>query len=331
MTAVLLATAAGLCVIGCLALVAALLEARDLRVTSLALRSACVPAECPGVRLVHLSDLHVPGSAIRALEAVEVVNGLRPDVVVITGDTAFPGDDWPAIAEALGSVRAPHGVFIVWGNAEHLAPQKRWPGRWLPSRSGPSTDPAVTAQLARLQEVAASKGLRVLRNTAHVVRIKGVQLALAGVDDPVTESDDVAGALGDLPGDVCTILLSHSPMVWRRGGLERVDLILAGHTHGGQVRLPLYGPLWAHSWAERQVMSGLFALERTGRGRPRTLYGHRQVLDGGHLQWESAGDGGLMYVSRGIGTVIAPLRLGCPPELVCIDLLPPVATGTGGD
>jgi predicted MPP superfamily phosphohydrolase len=166
-----------------------------------------------GVRIAQLSDIHVgnltPVAHIRA--AIAAANAARPDLIVLTGDyVCWRRDEVALAAEQLGGLEAPR-VLAVLGNHDYYA-----------SATG------VAAALER-------NGYEVLRNTATVARVRGAALAVVGVDDPVTRHDDLDASFAGAPAGATRIALCHladrGPELARRGA----DLVLSGHTHGGQI------------------------------------------------------------------------------------------------
>lgn len=222
-----------------------------------------------GLKIAHLTDIH--HSLFTSLEdvqrAVHLSNRLRPDVVALTGDyvTLSPSYIWP-VARALGKLRARLGVFAVLGNHDF------------------QVDPQQITRALRAQHI------RVLRNAHHALRAHSATLWLVGVDDLGWGSDDFSTALRSIPVRDPKILLCHNPLGIRRAAQHGIDLMLSGHTHGGQVRLPVVGSLYRSKLGERFVEG-----------------------------WNRLA-GTQIYVSRGIGKVLVPIRVGCPPEIACLRL-----------
>jgi len=231
------------------------------------------PSGIPTVRIVQLSDMHAATPFMtgdRLATIVEQTNRLKPDIVVLTGDFvadmtlgARPLDPGAAI-RPLRNLKARYGVAAVLGNHDH----------WF-------NEAGLSAELRR-------SGIHLLSN-AHE-RIGPV--ILSGVDDDFTGHDDVKTALDGLGAGAPVILLSHSPDVFPEVP-PWVPLTLAGHTHGGQIVLPLLGPLATESRFGRRFVHGL-------------------VRENGHD----------LIVSAGLGTTFLPLRIGVPPEIVKIDVRP---------
>jgi len=166
-----------------------------------------------GVRIVQLSDIHVgnltPVSHIRA--AIASANAAQPDVIALTGDyVCWRRHEVALAAEQLAGMRAPR-VVAVLGNHDYMV----WGA-------------GMTAALER-------NGYEVLHNATTVADVRGAPLALVGVDDPVTRHDDLDAAFAGAPAGVTKVALCHladrGPQLARRGA----DLVLSGHTHGGQI------------------------------------------------------------------------------------------------
>ena len=235
------------------------------------------------VRLVHLTDLHIERITRREQELVERVNGLEADYILLTGDYlsfSYVGEP-RAIADArlvLGSLRARAGVYAVRGTHQ--------------------VDP--NAVMSALFD---GLPIRWLRNQSVDIRVDGYQIAFAGASCTRRRDIDLAAleqALTGVNKGSYTVLLYHSPELVPEAVSAGVDLYLAGHTHGGQIRLPAYG--------------ALFTATDTGK---RYEMGQYQV------------QGLTLYVGRGLGMegMAAPrARFLCPPEIVCIDLVGPSAT-----
>ena len=224
-----------------------------------------LPPAFDGLRLVQLSDIHhrLYLSLPKVEQAVEAANRLAPQVVALTGDcVTFSPDYVRPVARVLGRLQAPLGVFAVLGNHDY--------------RAGADF---VSGELGR-------HGIQVLRNSHTAIRLQDQTLWLAGVDD-LWHSCDLGRAARGLPHQGPKILLCHNPAIIREAARYGFDLVLSGHTHGGQVRLP--------------VLKHLYRTTRLGTGWFRLH--HTQI-----------------YVNRGLGQVVVPLRLGCPPEIALFEL-----------
>jgi uncharacterized protein len=228
-----------------------------------------LPAELEGYRIVHLTDLHIGSfdGRDRGLEWVRLANGCEGDLVAVTGDLVTSGTDfYPDVAAVLGALRARDGVFVCMGNHD------QWD----------------SSALVQLIEAA---GPAVLRNDAYVVQRDAAELLIAGLDDPHTGKDDLEVALSTVSVGRPTVLLSHYPSAFEKAAGLGADLVLSGHTHGGQFGLPF--------WADR------LNLARVTGQRARGLF--------------RAGSSTL-HVSAGLGTTGPPMRIGVAPELVVLVL-----------
>lgn len=226
-----------------------------------------LPKALSGLRVVHLSDFHYgPLVDPRHLErSIEIANSLNPDLIALTGDYISQERSYAAPCAALvGQLRARYGVFGVLGNHDH----------W--------TDATLIADLFR------AEGIRMLINEGLRLDVEGEAFWLAGVDDTMVGLEDLSLALAGSRDGELKLLLAHNPVILRRAWRADVDLVLSGHTHGGQVTL---------------------RPERNRSGRPR-----RRLLRGlgrrGNTQ---------IYVTRGLGTVVLPIRYGCPPEISLLE------------
>jgi predicted MPP superfamily phosphohydrolase len=211
-----------------------------------------LPQALDGLRIVQLSDIHhSPFTGREQVErAVALANSLNPDIIALTGDYISHEREYAApCAEMLGKLRARCGVYAVLGNHDH----------W--------TDAALITDLFR------AEGIRVLVNEGmrfEHPRHAGASFWLAGVDDTMVGLEDLPLALAGSRAD-------------------EIDLVLSGHTHGGQV-----------TWRA----------ERSASGRPR-----RRLLRGLGKQGDTQ-----IYVTRGLGTVVLPVRYGCLPEVSLLEL-----------
>lgn len=250
-------------------------EPRRLVESEVELRLPGWPPELNGVRVAVLTDLHV-GSPFHGLPTLRRIvartNARRPDLVVLLGDIVTQGIVGgrfvppESIAPELGMLRAPLGRFAVLGNHDG----------WLDA-----------ARVARDLEAA---GIVVLRDSAAAVVAHGRTFGVAGVTDLWTGRADVPRAVAAAPPGGPLLLLTHNPDIFP-GVPPAVALTIAGHTHGGQVRLPLLG---------RPIVPSRFG--------QRYAAGH--IAEGGrHL-----------FVATGTGTSILPVRFRVPPEIVVLRL-----------
>jgi predicted MPP superfamily phosphohydrolase len=222
-----------------------------------------------GLRVAQLSDLHVGPKTrpelIRA--AVAAANGFRPDLVVLTGDfLSHRRREVADLRDQLGGLAAP--TVAVLGNHDV----------WV--------DPGGAAAALR------GHGYEVLENAWTTLRLRGAPLPLVGVGDQLTRREDVPRAVAGLPAGVTPLVLAHAPRTADRlRALDRPVLCLSGHTHGGQINLPIVTPLLLGMLAREPYLAGRFQL--------------------GKVQ---------LYVNRGIGVSGLRVRVNSRPEVTLATL-----------
>lgn len=232
------------------------------------------PASLSNLKIAVLSDLHVGGSFIdddKVRTIVQRTNELQPDLIVILGDYISGGRRDPArapetFAPLLKEFRAPLGVYSVLGNHD-------W---WYEGE--------------RVRRALEANGIKVLENEAIKLDVRGTPLWLAGLADLWTRTPRIQQTTESIPQGDAIIALTHNPDIFRRVP-QRVALLIAGHTHGAQIRLPFIGPIVQPS-----------------RVSPAYTRGH--VFEDGHH----------LFVTTGIGTSIVPARFGVTPEIVLLTL-----------
>jgi predicted MPP superfamily phosphohydrolase len=239
-----------------------------------------LPEEFDGLVVAHLSDLHMREYGARERRVLEKLAEAKPDVIAVTGDFTLEGSDPSAIRRFLEDLRKQKPAFGIWavlGNHDHWSPPA-------------ANDGAV-------RKFFSDTGVALLVNEWGRIGKNLDTLTMVGVDDPFTGYDNLGDALRGTQRTPFAILLTHSPQMFMKADLTKFDLVLAGHTHGGQVRLPGLGPLWLPAGSEGYD-SGWF-------------YGVNTQ----------------MYVTRGVGTSILPIRFLCRPEIALITLKRTVSKG----
>jgi len=223
-----------------------------------------------GYRIAQLSDMHIGAMTPRkrADAWVRAANALSPDLTVITGDMVTNGTEFHHdIAALVGDLRAKDGTFVSMGNHDYFG----------------EGEPLAT--------LIADKGGRVLRNEGLIISRDEGKFWLAAIDDTWTRRDDMDAALKDRPLGMSSVLLAHDPERFRDAYKRDVDLVLSGHTHGGQIALPFF--------AEHVTLSKL------------THHYHLGMYTRGKST---------LYVHPGLGTTGPPIRLGVAPAVVLITL-----------
>ena len=282
--------------------------AAGIEVRSFTVRRVDVPALPRGsrpIRVLHLSDLHLTPRQAHKLAWLESLARLEPDLVVNTGDNLAHPHAVRPVLEALQPLLHLPGVFVL-GSNDYFGPMAKNPLGYF---GGPSK---IREQARRLpvQDLVhgfTEAGWLDLDNARGKIDVDGRLLDLVGVDDPHLNRDrylDVAGP-ADTAADL-SIGVMHAPYrrVLDAMTLDGVQLLLAGHTHGGQVALPGYGALVTNCDLPNRYAKGLHRWQAPGRGaRP-----------DGPKSW--------LNVSAGLGTSpFAPIRFACPPEATLLTLV----------
>ncbi len=221
------------------------------------------PFSLPELRIAHISDLHMARLGWRERRTLELVASFQPHLIALTGDLIPLGKGVTAAELFLRALCEIAPVFAVEGNSEvvngisaHFAKvMAQWGGQWLQNEAVPFRD----------------------------------DVWIAGTADPHWHRDDLDRALRKVPDGVFCVLLSHSPDIALHPAARRADLILCGHTHGGQIRLPFLGPLYI----------------RARRIPKKWAWGMHEIESGT-----------VLVTTSGIGTTRLPMRLLCPPEVV---------------
>jgi uncharacterized protein len=248
------------------------------------------------LRILHLSDLHMTPEQHRKQAWVAALVGTDPDLVIVTGDNISAPDALPGVLRALEPLLPLPGAF-VFGSNDYRGPVWRNPLRYLlPDREYVQGDELPYDDLRAAFTAA---GWADLNNARTVVKAGGRSIELVGVDDPHVERDDYASVAGPIAPDVdLHIGVTHTPAVRVLDAMaaDGFPLLLAGHTHGGQVCLPGYGALTTNCDLPHSMAKGL----------------HRWP---GSEAW--------LHVSAGLGThPTAPYRFACRPEATILTLIP---------
>lgn len=274
MTGYVLATAAAM-----LGGYSVFVERNALALTRLEISYSHLPRSFDGLTILQLSDTHISHWWKIERKMEKIVSSLDADILVLTGDLAVSTKGANLLREFLERVRPGRETFAVYGNSEHkgdFGKHRRADLTW--------------------------NRLRILANEHLTIEKNGERLVIAGIDDPFTKHDDLGKALEEAPKDAFTVLLAHTPDVAGDAAQAGVDLVLSGHTHGGQVRFPIIGALYSHLHKHKPLVQGLFEGKRLSR---------IIRMDAGEMR---------VYVSRGIGISNLPARFLCPPEIVHITL-----------
>lgn len=245
-------------------------NARTLRLRRHRMMVPGLPAEFDGFRILQLSDLHIDVDEDFPELLAKHLQGVDCDLYVITGDFRFHTHGaYDGVLAAMESLRehmaAP--VYAILGNHDtiHLVPH--------------------------LEEM----GIRMLLNESEAIRRGTATIHIAGIDDPhYYRLDNMEKARQQIPDDAVSILLAHSPEIYQQAAHAGFDIMLCGHTHGGQIRLPGGIPLMTNAKCPRRFCAGSWR--------------HHRLLG---------------YTSLGTGSSVVDVRFNCPPEITLHELVRP--------
>ncbi len=232
-----------------------------------------LPSAFHGYKIIQLSDIHSSYSIREDYlnRVIQEVNQCKPDLLVLTGDYLSGKRDkkyFPEFLRALSKLDKGMKKYAILGNHDF----------W--------TDASFVEKGLK------GANIHVLRNSHRTIRQKDDLLYLAGIDDLSVRKNDIEKATLKMPLDAFTILLSHHPDFIPTAADYRFNLMLSGHTHGGQIQMPLIGPLIVPSSFGRKYAEGLHKVKDT-----------------------------YLYVNRGIGVISPPIRFLCRPEITEITLI----------
>ncbi|MZH15510.1 MAG: metallophosphoesterase [Nitrospinae bacterium] len=244
-------------------------NALDLRLENRVLNVQGLPEELEGLKILFLSDLHF-GNELELTEIiVEKIHGIKVDLCLFGGDYQYYRSKSlePTIEgmkKILSVVNASLGIFAVLGNHDTIE---------------------LVPELEKM-------GVRTLMNESILLEKNSLPFYLVGVDDPFYFGfHDVEKAFRNVPDNSFNIFLSHTPDLYKDASEKGADFYLCGHTHHGQIQFPLYGPLFLHSQAPRELGLG---------------------------EWSYKDMAG--FTGPGVGTSGAPVRFRCSPEVTCLEL-----------
>lgn len=277
-------------------------------VRAFVLREAEVPVLPPGakpLRVLHLSDLHLTPSQGRKRAWLRDLASTKPDLVIGTGDFLAHRDAVGPVLEALDGLLDTPGVFVL-GSNDYFAPTGRNPVKYLLPDDGQRHTTSPQLPWPELVEGFTARGWRNLTNRHDRLRVGETEIAFAGVDDPHLGYDDLTAVAGPAPAEAdLRIGVAHAPYlrVLDQYARDGYDLLIAGHTHGGQLCLPGSRAIVTNCDLDRARAKGL----------------HRHPAD-------SPPDdpaGAWLHVSAGLGTSpYVPIRFCCRPEATLLTLVP---------
>jgi predicted MPP superfamily phosphohydrolase len=288
---------------------AGLLYAAGFEARSFRLRRVTIPVLPPGMRplrVLQVSDIHMVGGQRKKQRWLRSLAGLRPDFVINTGDNLSDPEGVPEVLDALGPLMEFPGAY-VFGSNDYYGPRLRNPARYLfektQGRHGLNGNAPVTGAIHNpwedLRDGFDSAGWLNLTNTRGTLKIEGASVELTGLDDPHIKRDRYDSS--PAPAADLAIGVTHSPepRVLDPMASDGYQLLMAGHTHGGQLCIPGYGALVTNCDLPPSMAKGL----------------HQWPPGSAHPSW--------LHVSAGLGcSPYTPVRFACPPEATLLTLRP---------
>ena len=234
-----------------------------------------------GVRVLHLSDMHINRMGKREYKTLELIDMFSPDIIFITGDYLDYSGYTQGALEFMDKLQAPQGVFGVLGNVDYVEPEY---AQMLYERYRMEPETRQT--------------LTILKNETVLVSPGGIPVRIIGLDDPIIYKnleeyeEAIMSPFGEMNKEVATLLLVHRPDIFSLAQEKKVNLTLCGHTHGGQIHLPFSLQFYNQTQACKTYSRGLYHIEDM-----------------------------LMHVSPGIGTSDMPMRFLCRPEVTLLTFI----------
>ncbi len=259
-----------------------------------------LPARSTPLRVLHLSDTHMTPGQHKKQRWLRGLAELEPDLVINTGDNLAHMDAVPSVLAAYGDLLDIPGAF-VFGSNDYFEPHLKNPVRYLFGGTGTDGSRLRTVPdlpFEDLRKAFTQRGWTDLNNCHASLEVAGVRLAFVGVDDPHLGYDQLDDKPADPTADLA-IGVAHAPYlrVLDRWNTQGYPLIMAGHTHGGQLCVPFYGALVTNCDLDRARAKGL----------------HQHQVDGHDPSW--------LHVSAGLGTSpYTPVRFACRPEATLLTL-----------
>jgi predicted MPP superfamily phosphohydrolase len=247
-----------------------------------------LPSDLDGYVIMHISDLHFKDYMNKDEALNSVISSQRADLVLITGDFITSDDDIDPVIDFLKKIKSKDGIFATLGNHDYVYSTILEAYLFSKIRGDKKNN------VARLIELLKRIGVRLLINEYVLIKARTSRIFVEGTDDPHLGYPLISDMDENYKKSDLKILLSHSPDMLYSQELKKksFDLMLSGHTHGGQIRIPIVGPLATSTrFAQRNETLGLFKRD--------TMY---------------------VNVSSGVGHSALPIRINCPAEIVLITL-----------
>jgi predicted MPP superfamily phosphohydrolase len=269
-----------------------LVEAQTFKVRELDL--ALLPAGSESIRVLHISDLHITPAQTRKINWVKSLAKLEPDFVVGTGDFLAHQLAVPAVVEAMNELLDIPGAYVL-GSNDYFAPSFKNPLTYF-KKDREIRAEGTALPTSDLVDELNDAGWLDLNNKQSTAVINGVKIHFRGTDDPHINKDNYAAVAGAFDSDAFAFGVTHAPYkrVLQSFEADKADLVLAGHTHGGQICIPFYGALVTNCDLPQGQAKG----------------------------YSTFGESGMpLHISAGVGTSpFAPIRIACRPEATLITL-----------
>jgi len=269
-----------------------LVEAQAFKVRELDL--ALLPAGSESIRVLHISDLHITPAQTRKINWVKSLAKLEPDFVVGTGDFLAHQLAVPAVVEAMNELMDIPGAYVL-GSNDYFAPTIKNPFMYLNKKREIRAEGTALPTSDLVYELN-DAGWLDLNNKQSTAVINGVKIHFRGTDDPHINKDNYAAVAGAFDSDAFAFGVTHAPYrrVLESFETDKTDLVLAGHTHGGQICIPFYGALVTNCDLPQ------------GQAKGFSTFGESEMP---------------LHVSAGVGTSpFAQVRIACRPEATLITL-----------
>jgi len=269
-----------------------LVEAQAFKVRELDL--ALLPAGSESIRVLHISDLHITPAQTRKINWVKSLAKLEPDFVVGTGDFLAHQLAVPAVVEAMNELMDIPGAFVL-GSNDYFAPSFKNPFMYFNKKREIRAE-GTALPTSDLVDELNDAGWLDLNNKQSTAVINGVKIHFRGTDDPHIKKDNYAAVAGAFDSDAFAFGVTHAPYrrVLESFETDKADLVLAGHTHGGQICIPFYGALVTNCDLPQ------------GQAKGFSTFGESEMP---------------LHVSAGVGTSpFAQVRIACRPEATLITL-----------
>ena len=265
----------------------ALLRPADGALTRTTIPLASLPPGLSGLTILLLSDLHVRAPRGRPLAALDGLAGLQPDLLAIAGDVIEDASLLPAVIRRLRAIRPRYGSFAVWGNHDMIHYRGDAGLPWLGTAAHP---------LAAMRRSWNEAGIALLDNASTALNVGSDRLQIVGLGDATRHAHDAETGFAGADASLFTLVLTHNPDAAYALDAHRADLVLCGHTHGGQIVPPFMRP--PHTSTRRRLPRACGLMHICGRP---------------------------VVITRGLGTVGLPFRLNAPAEASLLCLIRPDA------